>query len=121
MATTNQNLTAKQLTTWKNSVDTAIKKNLVSSLQKAYNDAVQLHKITSSGQDDNNLSYRFNDLSAVTDQAAKQLTTFMNTFDTDLTSYINTISNSSNKTSDDIKKSIDQFKESSDKITKLKM
>ena len=121
MATTNQNLTAKQLTTWKDSVDTAIKKNLVSSLQKAYNDAVQLHKVTSSGQDANNLSYRFNDLAAVTDQAAKQLTTFMNTFDTDLTKYISTVSKSASKTSDELKKSIDKFKESSDKIAKLKM
>ena len=68
MATTSQNLTAKQLTTWKNSVDTAITKNLVTSLKKAYDDAVQLNKVTSSGQDENNLSYRFNDLAKVTKQ-----------------------------------------------------
>ncbi len=121
MATTNQNLTAKQLTTWEDSVDTAIKKNLVSSLQKAYNDAVQLHKVTSSGQDANNLSYRFNDLASITSQSAKQLTLFMKSFDSDLTTYINVISKSEKDTSDKMKKSIDQFREAADKIAKLKI
>ena len=86
-----ENLTSKQLLNWQKSVDTAISKNLVTSLQKANADAVQLNKVTSSGQDENNLSYRFKDLSKVTEQASKQLNTFMKAFDSNLTTYIKTV------------------------------
>lgn len=115
------NLTSKQITTWKNSVDTAITKNLVTSLEKAYSDAVQLHKVTDSGQDENNLSYRFKDLSKVTNQAAKQLTTFMKSFDTSLTSYISTVKKAELTAAENVRKSIDQFAEAAAKISKLKM
>ena len=39
------NLTTKQITTWKNNVDNAITKKLVPSLNKAYDDAIQLEKV----------------------------------------------------------------------------
>ena len=121
MATTNQNLTAKQITTWKNSVDTAITKNLVTSLKQAYEAALNLNKVTSSGQDENNLSYRFKDLAKVTDQAAKQLTTFMKAFDDDLTNYITKLQNAEKNAAENMRKSIDQFSEAASKISKLKM
>ena len=120
MASTNENLTSKELNTWKSSVSTAITKNLVGSLKKIYDDSIQLHKVTSSGQDDNNLSYRFKDLSYLAEQASKQLILFMKSFDSDLKKYINTISKSEKNTSDKVKTSIDQFKEASDRISKLK-
>ena len=44
----------------------------------------------------------------------------MKSFDSDLTKYINTISKSEKNTSDKVKTSIDQFKEASDRISKLK-
>ena len=115
------NLTSKQLTTWKNNVDTAIAKNLVTSLKKAYQDAIQLNKVTSSGQDENKLSYRFKDLSKVTNQAAQQLTTFMKSFDSNLTTYINTVKKAEETAAENVRKSIDQFSEAASKISKLKM
>ena len=124
MATTTNtttNLTSKQITTWKNNVDTAITKNLTTSLKKAYDDAIQLHKVTSSGQDENNLSYRFNDLAKVTNQANKQLTTFMKDFDTSLTTYINTVKKAEETAAENVRKKIDQFAEAASKISKLKM
>lgn len=115
------NLTSKQITTWKSSVDTAITTKLVTSLKKAHSDAVQLQKVTSSGQDENNLSYRFRDLAKVTTQAAQQLTTFMKSFDTSLTSYIGTVKKAEETTAENVRKSIDQFAEAAAKISKLKM
>ena len=115
------NLTSKQITTWKNNVDTAITKNLVTSLKKAYDDAVQLNKVTASGQDENNLSYRFKDLSKVTNQAAQQLTIFMKSFDTSLTSYISTVKKAESTAAEKVRQSIDQFAEAATKISKLKM
>lgn len=115
------NLTAKQITTWKNNVDTAITKNVVTSLKKAYEDAVQLNKITASGQDENDLSYRFRDLSKVTNQAAQQLTKFMKEFDLNLTIYINTVKKSEEDAAEKVRKSIDQFAEAAAKISKLTM
>lgn len=120
-STTSTNLTSKQITTWKNNVDSAITKNLVTSLKKAYDDAVKLHKVTSSGQDENNLSYRFNDLAKVTNQASKQLTTFMKEFDTSLTSYINTVKKAEETAAENVRKQVDQFAEAASKISKLKM
>ena len=119
--TPTQNLTAKQLTTWKNSVDTAITKNLVTSLKKAYEDAVQLYTVTKSGQDSNDLSYRFNDLAKVTNQAAQQLTLFMKSFDSSLDTYIGTVEKAEKTAAEKVKKSIDQFAEAASKISKLKM
>lgn len=115
------NLTAKQLTSWKNSVDTAITKNLVTSLKKANEAATKLHKVTASGQDADNLSYRFRDLSKVTTQAAQQLTTFMKSFDSNLTTYINTVKKAEETAAEKVRKSIDQFAEAASKISKLKM
>ena len=115
------NLTSKQIITWKNNVDTAITKNLVTSLKKAYEDSVQLNKVTASGQDENDLSYRFRDLSKVTNQAAQQLTTFMNSFDTSLNTYINTLKKAEKTAAEKVRKSIDQFAEAAAKIQKLKM
>lgn len=120
-ATPTLNLTAKQLKTWKTSVDTAITKNLVTSLKKAYEDAVQLHKVTGSGQDSNDLSYRFNDLAKVTNQAAQQLTLFMKSFDSSLDTYIGTVEKAEKTAAEKVKKSIDQFAEAASKISKLKM
>lgn len=117
----NTNLTAKQITNWKNNVDTAITKNLVTSLKRAYEDAVQLNKVTASGQDENNLSYRFGDLAKVTNQAAQQLTTFMKSFDSSLTTYINTVKKAEQTAAENVRKSIDQFAEAAAKISKLKM
>ena len=115
------NLTTKQITTWKNNVDNAITKNLVPSLNKAYDDAIQLEKVTSTGEDSNNLNYRFKDLSKVANQASQQLTTFMKSFDTDLTTYIATVEKAEKTTAEKMKKSIDQFSELASKISSLKM
>lgn len=114
------NLSSTQITNWKKSVDSAITTKLVTSLNKAYNDAIQLNKVTSS-QDENNLSYRFNDLAKVTQQASKQLTTFMKSWDADLTSYINTVKKAETQAAEAVKQKIDQFSESASKISKLKM
>ena len=116
-----QNLTAKQITTWKNKVDTAISKNLITSLKKAYEDAVALDKATESGQDANNLNYRFKDLAKVLNQSTTKLTEFMKTFDSSLTTYITKTEAAEKQAAEKIKKSIDQFAESAAKISKLKM
>ena len=118
MATTN--LTSKQITTWKNSVDTAISKNLIGSFKKAYDDALKLKQVTASTTE-NDLSYRFNDLAKVTNQAAKQLSTFMTAFDSSLTSYINTVKKAEETAAENVRKQIDQFAEAASKISKLKM
>lgn len=115
------NLTTKQITTWKNNVDNAITKKLVPSLNKAYDDAIQLEKVTSTGEDSNNLNYRFRDLAKVANQASQQLTTFMKSFDTDLTTYIATVEKAEKATAEKMKKSIDQFSELASKISSLKM
>ena len=120
-ASTNTNLTAKQITSWKTKVDNAISKKLIPSLSRAYDDAIQLGRVTENGEDSDNLNYRFKDLAQITDQAMKQLTTFLNSFDTNLTTYISTIEKAEKTTAEKLKKSIDQFAEAASKISKLKM
>ena len=94
---------------------------MVPSLSRAYDDAIQLGRVTENGEDSNNLNYRFKDLAKITDQAMKQLTTFLKSFDTNLTTYINTVEKAEKATADKLKKSIDQFAEAASKISKLKM
>lgn len=118
---TSTNLTAKQIKLWGTRIDTAISKKLIPSLSRAYDDAIQLGRVTENGEDSNNLNYRFKDLAQITDQAMKQLTTFLNSFDTNLTTYINTIEKAEKTTAEKLKKSIDQFAEAASKISKLKM
>ncbi len=116
------NLTASQITKWKNNVDTAITKNLVSSLKKAAEDATKLKKVTESVTNDkSDLSYRFNDLAKVSNQAAKQLTTFMTSFDSSITEYITTVKNAEKVAAENMRKQIDQFAEAATKISQLKM
>lgn len=115
------NLTSTEIQKWKNNVDNAIAKNLVNSLKKANEAATQLNKVTASGQDENNLSYRYNDLKKVTNQAASQLTTFMKSFDTSLETYIKTVKDGETIAAEKARKSIDQFAEAAEKIAKLKM
>ncbi len=115
------NLTSKQIQSWKKSINTCIVTNLVTSLKKANEDTTQLSKVTSSGQDENNLSYRFNDLAKLTTQASKQLTTFMNSFNTAIDKYISDTTKAEKNAEEKIRKSIDQFAESAAKISKLKM
>lgn len=121
VTTDTTNLTSKQIITWKNDVDSAITQKLVGSLKNAYDSAIKLNQVTASGQDENNLSYRFNDLAKVTNQASKQLTTFMNEFDTSLTSYIDTVKKAEETTAESVRQKIDQFAEASANIAKLKM
>ena len=115
------NLTARQIKSWKNNVDKAITTNLVTSLKRAYTDALALKKVTSSGQDENNLSYRFNDLAKLTNHASQQLTKFMQEFDTSLTFYINTVTSAENTAAEKVRKGIDQFAEAAAKIAAIKM
>ena len=115
------NLSAKQITNWKKNVDTAILANLVNSLKKAHNDAVHLKNVTSGDQNENNLSYRFNDLAKLTEQASLQLTKFMNAFDTSLNSYLNTVKNAEATAAEKVRKGIDQFAEAASKIAAIKM
>lgn len=119
MATTN--LTSKQITTWKNSVDTAISQNLVGTLSSLYDIAGELAKVTSSGQDENNLNYRFNDLKKVMTESASQLSKFMNAFDEDLANYIYTVKKAENALDENVRKAIDQFAEAATAISKLSM
>lgn len=114
------NLTTKQIKTWKNSVDSAISKKLVTSLKKINTVSTTMSKVTSSTTEAN-LSYRFNDLAKVTNQAAKQLSTFMTAFDTSLTSYITTVQKAENTAAEKLRKRIDQFAEAAAEISKLKM
>lgn len=118
---TSTNLTAKQIKLWGTRIDTAISKKLIPSLSRAYDDAIQLGRVTENGEDSDNLNYRFKDLAQITDQAMKQLTTFLNSFDTNLTTYISTIEKAEKTTAEKLKKSIDQFAEAASKISKLKM
>lgn len=117
------NLTASQITKWKNTVDGAVLNNLVSSLKRVNDCALNLKRVTaSSSVDDNaNLSYRFNDLAKVSSEAAKQLTTFMKSFDSSLTSYISTVKKAEATAAENVRKQIDQFAEAASKISKLKM
>ena len=118
---TSTNLTAKQIKLWGTRIDTAISKKLIPSLSRAYDDAIQLGRVTENGEDSNNLNYRFKDLAQITDQAMKQLTKCLKTFETDLTTYINTIEKSEKTTSEKLKKSIDNFSQAISKLSKLKM
>ena len=115
------NLTAKQVTTWKNNVDKTITTNLVTCLKKINADAKQLQQITADGGDDDNLSYRFKDLAAVSETAAKALTTFMGNFDSSLTEYINKIKASEEAVAESSRQAIDNFAEAATKISQIKM
>lgn len=116
------NLASSQISSWKNQVDKTIRTDLVGVLKKMHDNALNLKAVTATTKDDgNNLSYRFNDLAKVTNQAAQQLETFMKSFDSDLTAYINKTKSSEAKVADAAKKSIDQFAEAAAKIAKLKM
>ena len=115
------NLTSKDIKKWKKQIDDAITKKLITSLKKAYEDSLQLSKVTASGQDENNLSYRFKDLSKVSNQAAQQLTTCMKAFNSSLTSYINTVTKAEETAAENVRKKIDQFAEAASKISKIKM
>lgn len=119
MATTN--LTSKQITTWQKNVDTAISTKLINSLKNTFNDAAELASITSSGEDENDLNYRFNDLKKVMNQSSLQLTKFMNAFDADLTKYISSVKSAESALEESVRKTIDQFAEAANKIAKLSM
>ena len=114
-------ITAKQIKLWGTRIDTAISKKLIPSLNKAHEDAVQLYNVTANSENSNNLNHRFKDLSQITDQAMQQLTKCLKTFETDLTTYINTIEKSEKTTSEKLKKSIDNFSQAISKLSKLKM
>ena len=116
-----ENLTYKKLTTWKNSIDKAISTNLAGSLKKIYSDAHNLHTITASGEEEKNLSYRFNDLAKVTNEATKQITNFMVKFDSSLTEYMNVVKKAEETAAENMRQQIDQFAEAADKISKLSM
>ena len=116
------NLTASQITKWKNSVDTAVTGNLIASLKKIAESAKNLKSVTDSGATDkDNLSYRFNDLAGLSTEAAKQLKTFMTSFDSSLEEYVNTVKKAEADATASMRKSLDQFAESAEKISKLKM
>lgn len=117
---TSNNLTSKQLITWKNDVDTAITKNLTNSLKRTYEDIVKLQKITASSQDSNFLNQRFKELANATQQITKKLTSCMKSFDTNLTTFIKTIESSEKDISAKVKSSINKISEASARISKIK-
>ena len=120
--TTNSNLTARQIIAWKDNVTNAVSQHLVSSLQEATEYATTLSKITAADEAETmNLSYRFNDLSILTSQAAAQLNTFMKTFDSKLTSYINKLKKEEEEKAESMRKNLDNFKESAKTISELKI
>ena len=114
------NLTSKQLITWKNDVDTAITKILTNSLKRTYEDIVKLQKITASSQDSNSLNQRFKELANATQQITKKLTSCMKSFDTNLTTFIKTIESSEKDISAKVKSSINKISEASARISKIK-
>ena len=113
-----QNLSSKDITAWKNSVDNAITKKLVVSLDKVTTDVLGLYNATKS-QNENNLNYRYKDLYSLTKQASAKLKAKMKTFDEELTKYINTVKSAENKADEATKKKIDQFAEKASEISKL--
>ena len=116
------NLTSKQIQTWQKNINTIIKEKLIISLKKSNEYASSLKKITASSKTyENDLSYRFNDLTKLTLQAAKQLSTFMNAFDSSLSKYVKDTQAAEEVAAEKIRKSIDQFAEAASKISKLKM
>ena len=114
-----QNLTSKDIKTWKNSIDKAISTNLVKSLEKAQTAAKKLQTITSSS-DENNLSYRFKDLAKLTGEAASKLKACMKQFDASLEEYINTTKKAEDALAEQARKGIDGFAEAANTISKLK-
>ena len=116
------NLTSKQIQTWQKNINTIIEEKLIISLKKSNEYANQLKEITATNEKDvDDLSYRFNDLTKLTLQAAKQLSTFMNAFDSSLSKYVTDTRAAEEVAAEKIRKSIDQFAEAASKISKLKM
>ncbi len=115
------NLSSKQISAWKKSVDTAITTHLVTSLKKAYEDSAKLSEVTKTAGDSSQLSYRFNDLAKLTNQAATQLTKFMASFNTSIDTYIKETTKAEENAAEKARKAIDQFAEAATKISKLSM
>ena len=116
------NLSSQKVKQWQSEVNDAISTKLVQSLKEMTTITTALSNITKSvDQDENNLSYRFNDLSRLTESAASQLATFMGTFNSDLDKYISTIKKSEDATAEKVLEKIDNFAEAAEKISKLKM
>ena len=114
------NLTSTQIENWQKKIDKSIKTDLVKILQNTATAAAALAKTTKS-DGDTSLSQRYTDLNKLSTQAAKQLTTFMNSFDTSLKSYINDVKKATKVAEVDTAASIDQFAERAAQISKLKM
>lgn len=116
------NLSAQKIEQWQSRVDEAISQKLVVSLKEVYTISTALKGITDTvDQDENNLSYRFNDLAKLSEQAASKLTTFMESFDSSLKEYISTVKKSEASTAEKVLEKIDNFAEAAAKIEKLKM
>ena len=114
------NLTSTQIENWQKKIDKAIKTDLVKLMQNTGTAAAALAKTTKS-DGDATLSQRYTDLNKLTTQAAKQLTTFMNSFDTSLKSYISAVKKAATVAQQETNAAIDQFAERASEISKLKM
>ena len=111
------NLTAKQIKTWKKNVNASISTKLITSLKKAHDSAAQLMKITATGQDENDLSYRFTDLAKLLTTSTNQLDKFMKSFNTEIDKYVDETTKSEAETAEKLRKQIDQFREAATKIS----
>ena len=114
------NLSSTEINKWKKSMDSLISTKLVNALNdtKKYTD--QLVTCTKS-QDENDLNYRYSDLSKLAAKSVNQLKTFMSSFDSDLEKYLSTVKEAEKAAANKAKKAIDQFAEASSKINNLKM
>ena len=117
-----KNMTAKQLTKWKDNMKTAVQKNLIKSLENMSSYANGLSDILSTTNgDEDDLSYRFKDLKKICDQSVNKLTTFSKYFDSALTEYITTVRKAEQDASEKAKQKLDSFSEKASTISKLKM
>ena len=114
------NLTSTQIENWQKKIDKSIKTDLVKLMQSTGTAASALAKATKSNGE-TALSQRYTDLNKLTTQAAKQLTTFMNSFDTSLKSYINAVKKATAVAEQETSAAVDQFAERASQISRLKM
>ena len=113
------NLTTSQIKKWKKSVDSAITTTLVASLKNVNSQATQLNKITASV--DSDLAPRYKDLATLASAAQKKLTTFMNSFNTEIDKYVSATEAAAQQAAAATQAGVDQFAEKAAEINKLKM
>ena len=110
---------SKQLEHWCNEIEKISLEDLVHTLNCIKETARVLSGLTRSSSNENDLSYRFRDLETVSDESQRKLKTFIEAFCTDLRAYIKTVRDAELTAAENIRKEIDEFAESANKISSL--